>query len=78
MGVREILGFDVGDLVVKRQKSLYGPKVWEVVSCDLRLRKVELRHEFRDGFQHSTVSPRKLVLIRTAEERVMDAVMGTE
>ena len=73
--VREVMGFDVGDGVTKKAKSYYGPKMWDVVGIDLRTRQVELRCAGREGFVYETVAPRKLVLLRTAEERVADALM---
>lgn len=79
MGVREILGFDVGDLVRFREKRR-AYLVWEVAGVDLPRRRLEIRRWMPDGdLVQSTAPPRRLVLVATAEERVAEALMkGTE
>lgn len=75
--LREVMGFDVGDLVqITRPKFRSQQPVWEVIDCDLRTRRFTLQREFGRGeIAQSTVAPRHLILIKTAEERVADALM---
>ena len=77
--MREIIGFEVGDIVTEKARRYYAPKMWEVVGVDLRLRMITIQRGIQGPkFVQLTVSNRKLILIRTAEERVMDAVMQEE
>lgn len=72
---RAVLGFDVGDLV--RFKARYQSHlVWEVADVDPPRRKLALRRWIPNGeLVESTVSPSKVVLVQTAEERVAEALM---
>lgn len=73
--VRRVLGFDVGDIVICRDRWRHKFQ-WEVLRYDLPRRRLAIRRWTPDGKSiEEEVPPRKLALVQTAEERVAEALM---